>query len=278
MMRALLLAAAASAEQFDLRKLQIHRDGDRLRYSYGDKDVSPWHDVPFWADADQTLVHFVCEIPRLTRSKLEIHKSVAGNKLVQDTKGPHPRFYKYSAAVVNYGAISQTWEDPAVADEHTGVGGDNDPIDVLQLNAAPCTRGAVQRVRVLGALALVDGGETDWKLLVVDADDSSTSAWRTVDDIPRDRVAEARDWYRLYKTAEGKGENEYGMGGRAIDGEVSAGRRAAQGASIDVCNKEEICQEKQRGVAQRQDQLPVPRWLLRLRAPRLRGLLAPALR
>ena len=77
----------------------------------------------------------------------------------------------------------------------------------------------MQRVRVLGALALVDGGETDWKLLVVDADDSSTSAWRTVDDVPRDRVAEARDWYRLYKTAEGKGENEYGMGGRAIDGD-----------------------------------------------------------
>ena len=39
----LLLAAAASADQFDLRKLEIHRDGDRLRYSYGDKDVSPWH-------------------------------------------------------------------------------------------------------------------------------------------------------------------------------------------------------------------------------------------
>ena len=235
MMRALLLAAAASADQFDLRKLQIHRDGDRLRYSYGDKDVSPWHDVPFWADADKTLVHFVCEIPRLTRSKLEIHKSVAGNKLVQDTKGPHPRFYKYSAAVVNYGAISQTWEDPAVADEHTGVGGDNDPIDVLQLNAAPCARGAVQRVRVLGALALVDGGETDWKLLVVDADDSSTSAWRTVDDVPRDRVAEARDWYRLYKTAEGKGENEYGMGGRAIDGDealrVAVGTHDGSGAT-----------------------------------------------
>ena len=94
MRAALLLAAAASADQFDLRKLQIHRDGDRLRYSYGDKDVSPWHDVPFWADADKTLVHFVCEIPRLTRSKLEIHKSVAGNKLVQDCllyTSPSPR-------------------------------------------------------------------------------------------------------------------------------------------------------------------------------------------
>ena len=27
----ILLAAAASADQFDLRKLEIHRDGDRLR-------------------------------------------------------------------------------------------------------------------------------------------------------------------------------------------------------------------------------------------------------
>ena len=52
--------------------------------------------------------------------------------------------------------------------------------------------------------------------LVVDADDSSTSAWRTVDDIPRDRVAEARAWYRLYKTAAGKGENEQ-RGARRLD-------------------------------------------------------------
>lgn len=61
------------------------------------------------------------------------------------------------------GAIAQTWEDPRALDEATGLTGDNDPIDVLQLNKAPCARGAIQRVRVLGALALIDAMETDWK-------------------------------------------------------------------------------------------------------------------
>ena len=66
----------------------------------------------------------------------------------------------YSPAIINYGAIAQTWEDPEEPDDDTGLGGDNDPIDVLQLNEGSCERGAVQRVRVLGGLALVDGAET----------------------------------------------------------------------------------------------------------------------
>lgn len=56
------------------------------------------------------------------------------------------RYYKYGDSIVNYGAIAQTWEDPLILDPDTGLGGDNDPIDVLQLNAEPCRRGAVQRV------------------------------------------------------------------------------------------------------------------------------------
>ena len=53
----------------------------------------------------------------------------------------------------------------------TGEGGDNDPIDVLQLNDKPCTIGQIYKVRVLGTLAMVDGGETDWKLIVIDVSD-----------------------------------------------------------------------------------------------------------
>ena len=60
-------------------------------------------------------------------------------------------------------------------------------------------------------------GETDWKLLVVDVDAADAPAWRDVDDIPVARVNEVREWYRMYKTAEGKGENEYGLDGRAVD-------------------------------------------------------------
>ena len=74
---------------------------------------------------------------------------------------------------VNYGALPQTWEDPRHVQEDTGEGGDNDPIDVLELGLQPCYPGEVRVVRVLGAFAMVDrsgdgvAGETDWKLLVV---------------------------------------------------------------------------------------------------------------
>lgn len=158
----------------------------------------------------------------MTHAKLEIHKGHEPNPLIQDTVGDKLRFYKYGESIVNYGAIPQTWEDPKAVDPDTGLGGDNDPIDVLQLNSEPCRRGAVQRVRVLGALALVDGGETDWKLLVVNADDSTdgeATSWRQVDDIPKDLMGEIRNWFKIYKRAEGKPDNIFSLDGRAVDSE-----------------------------------------------------------
>jgi len=214
----LLLPARAGAV-FDL---SWEDEGGALQHSYDGRRISPWHDVPFTLGDDDrgaALLSFVCEIPRGTRDKFEIHKSVALNPLLQDVhEDGTPRSYKYSPSIVNYGAIAQTWEDPAHPDEDTGLGGDNDPIDALQLNEGACERGAVQRVRVLGGLALVDGDETDWKLLVVDADapDDAAAAWRDVADVPRARVDRLREWFRMYKTAEGKPENRYGLGERAV--------------------------------------------------------------
>jgi len=183
--------------------------------------MSPWHDVPFTLGNDERgapLLSFVCEIPRHTREKVEIHKSLAYNSLQQDKhKDGSLRTYVYSPSKCNYGAITQTWEDPNIPDEDTGLGGDNDPIDVLQLNEAPCVRGAIQRVRVLGGLALIDDGETDWKLLVVDVDDPDAPDWHDVGDIPVERVEELRTFFRVYKTAEGKPENKYGLDARAVD-------------------------------------------------------------
>ena len=169
-----ILASSASAA-FDLKKLSTYStEGDAGIYYRYDKPgtglvrISPWHDIPFTLGKDEQgvpLLSFVCEIPRGTREKFEIHKSVSHNPLLQDVhKNGTLREYVYSPAIVNYGAITQTWEDPEEPDEDTTFGGDNDPIDVLQLNEGSCTRGAVQRVRVLGGLALVDDGETDWKL------------------------------------------------------------------------------------------------------------------
>jgi inorganic pyrophosphatase len=82
----------------------------------------------------------------------------------------HPRALRdvQIGSSCNYGAIPQTWEDPEDPHPDTGYGGDNDPVDVLQINAKPCEVGDIQTVRVLGTLALIDDDETDWKLLVVD--------------------------------------------------------------------------------------------------------------
>ena len=74
-------------------------------------------------------------------------------------------------------------------------------------------------MRVLGGLALIDEGETDWKLLVVDVDAPGAPSWRDAGDIPTERVDELREWFRVYKTAEGKPKNEYSLDGRVVSAE-----------------------------------------------------------
>jgi len=227
---ALLLAGASTLAAFDLADLEMSTSDitvpsgktmSALLYKLKGQPISPWHDIPFTLGNDEhgvPLLSFVCEIPLGTREKMEIHKTATQNPVIQDVhKDGSLREYMYSPSIVNYGAIAQTWEDPNKPDDDTGFGGDNDPIDVLQLNGSPCKRGAVQRVRVLGALALVDDDETDWKLLVIDVDAPDAPAWRDVTDIPKERVDECREWFRMYKTAEGKGENKFGLDERAVD-------------------------------------------------------------
>ena len=86
--RVLLLAGSATAA-FDLKKLSTYTTaGDAGLYYRYDKEgtglvrISPWHDIPFTLGKDEhgvPLLSFVCEIPRGTRAKFEIHKSVSHN-------------------------------------------------------------------------------------------------------------------------------------------------------------------------------------------------------
>lgn len=184
-------------------------------------------------DPNDELFHFVCEIPKGTTAKYEIHKSEAYNPIIQDVKKGKPRFYPtivpgaegpagLEGSLVNYGALAQTWEDPRFVSPETGFGGDNDPIDVLEVLAAPCQVGQVMRVRVLGCLALVDDDETDWKLIVVDADHADAHMYRELDDIakhsaiPHNTVDNVREWFRNYKTPDGKPPNKFGLGEKAM--------------------------------------------------------------
>jgi inorganic pyrophosphatase len=206
-------------------EVQVKNEGGKYQMYRGDYALSFWHDLPLQPPREKDMYHFVCEIPKGTTAKMEINKEAEFNPIIQDTKDGKPRFYKYKPEVgslVNYGALPQTWEDPNTKDTTTNLGGDNDPIDVLQVNSEPCKIGDIQRVRVLGAFALIDDGETDWKVFVVNVDDLAVTKSMALTDIKKpEEVTEIVEWFRNYKTAEGKGLNKFGLDEQIISAEKS---------------------------------------------------------
>lgn len=53
----------------------------------------------------------------------------------------------------------------------TNARGDNDPIDVCEIGQEIGYRGQIKQVKILGVMALLDEGETDWKLIAIDIND-----------------------------------------------------------------------------------------------------------
>eukprot|EP00965_Chrysotila_dentata_P085175 2809930-Pleurochrysis_carterae.AAC.4 len=107
---------------------------------------------------------------RRSTAKLEVQKKVPHNPIMQDTKKGELRYYSYGAPFFNYGMLPQTWEDPSKTG-FNGTVGDNDPLDVMELGSRTCRVGEVRSVKVLGDLELIDQGELDHKVLVIDTAD-----------------------------------------------------------------------------------------------------------
>eukprot|EP01052_Picozoa_sp_SAG31_P029876 SAG31_NODE_3011_length_4788_cov_5.207080_1_plen_400_part_00 len=182
--------------------------------------ISPWHQIPLWADGLSDVhefgapVHFCCEIPQETRPKFEIATTEIDNPIHQDVKNGQLREYQYAEMPHNYGALPQTWEDPNVVDKDTGLGGDNDPLDAVEISGESLPCGAVVRAKVLGALAMIDDGETDWKVIVVAEGTELHDLCENCEDVDQNRpglLDNLREWFRLYKTAEGKPKNSFAL-------------------------------------------------------------------
>jgi inorganic pyrophosphatase len=186
--------------------------------------ISYWHDVPLHLSQTSSPAEFtfVNEIPRHSHRKFEISTRLENNPVVQDSdKNGLPRDYKLDS-LVNYGAIPQTWEDPYHVDVWTKLNGDGDPLDVCEIGSAVAKTGDIYTVKILGALAMIDGGETDWKLLAIRADDPLAPSIQdvTLSTTPDKfkRVADqVRHWFRVYKVPEGKPENEFAFQGAWLD-------------------------------------------------------------
>lgn len=184
--------------------------------------VSPFHDIPAFANEEKTIVNMVCEVPRWSNAKMEINKGLPLNPISQDSKKGKARFvhncFPHHGYIWNYGAIPQTWENPDLTDKHTQAKGDNDPVDICDIGERVAEIGEVKQVKVLGIMAMIDEGETDWKVIGIDVKDPLADQINDVDDIDKvmpGQLAATNEWFRIYKIPDGKPENTFAFNGEA---------------------------------------------------------------
>lgn len=73
--------------------------------------VSPFHDIPLFADQNNGILNMVVEVPRWTNAKMEISKDEPFNPIKQDIKRGKLRFvrncFPHHGYIWNYGAFPQ---------------------------------------------------------------------------------------------------------------------------------------------------------------------------
>merc|ERR1712098_467899 len=118
------------------------------------------------------------------------------------------------------------------------------PLDAIEIGSKPMKTGEIRPVKVLGVLAMIDDGETDWKLIVARVDDpdfygintlveleASKYGSRSRDSKRRNIIGKIRHWLTHYKTPDDtkpngvnpKKRNKFGFGGRPEDEKYALG-------------------------------------------------------
>ena len=138
--------------------------------------------VAFPQSGDPTDVQVVIEIPAGTFTKYEIDGKT-GHLFVD-------RFQSMSVVYpTNYGSIAST------------VGPDGEPLDALVITRQPIYPGALVRVRPIGILKMIDGGDVDDKIVAVPISkvDPTYDEIKTVDDLPSIERARIEQFFAVYK-------------------------------------------------------------------------------
>lgn len=193
--------------------------------------ISPWHDIPLYPnEADKSVINMVVEIPRWTNFKSEVNKAEPLNPIAHDVKNGKVRavhsFFPHHGYIFNYGAAPRTYENPDLVDKHTNAKGDDDPLDVCDVSDCQSFPGEVKQIKVLGLLAMIDEGETDWKIIGIDVRDPEAAQVNDIDDLDKIKpgmLAAINEWFRCYKIPAGKGENTFAFNGEAKNKEFTMG-------------------------------------------------------
>ena len=138
-------------------------------------------DVP-QADSFPDEVMAVIEIPQGSFTKYEIDP--ATGIIAVDRFQSMPVVYP-----ANYGVITSS------------LAGDGDNLDVLVLSREAIVPGALVRVRPIGVLKMLDGGEVDDKVIAVPTSqvDPTYNSIQNIQDLPETELQRIEAFFRVYK-------------------------------------------------------------------------------
>ena len=143
-----------------------------------------WHDVPLGEKTPEEF-NVIIEIPKGSNNKYEIDKETGLIALdrANYSGAPYP---------VDYGFAPQTlWDD-------------GDALDVIVLTTWPLDVGVVARVRPVAIMEMIDGGESDYKVIAVPRDDKRWDDVQDLADVNKHKLHEIQHFFETYKALSGK--------------------------------------------------------------------------
>ena len=212
--------------KIDPKKIVLKKKGKdntkslRYHFFYDKIQISPWHDIPLISNKKKNIFNFICEIPKYTRKKFEIDTKSKFNPIKQDIKDNKLRSYKWGDIYYNYGCFPKTWEDPKHKTKDIKYPGDNDPLDAIEIGLKSLPIGSITPVKIIGAIPMIDDNEIDWKIITIAEDDLLAKKINNIDSLNKIMpgfLESVINWFRCYKTVEGKKENKFALNGKILE-------------------------------------------------------------
>lgn len=169
------------------------------------------HDI---APGTKDEMNVIIEIPRGSHNKYEIDKETGIIALdrVLHTAQTYP---------FDYGFVPQTlWDD-------------GDALDVVLLTTNPLMPGILVRARPIATLPMIDGGDSDEKILAVPVADPRFADIRDLSDVNKHTLKEIAHFFETYKKIQSK--------------EVSLGEWADKAAAEAAFERSVVLYREQKG-------------------------------
>ena len=162
----------------------------------------PWHGVDIGNETPEVITCYIEMVPTDT-VKYEVDKESGYLKI--------DRPQKYSNVVpALYGFIPQTFSGNSVAKfcmEKSGkkdIKGDSDPVDICVLTEKEITHGDILvRAKPIGGFRMIDGNESDDKLVAVLNNDAVYMGYNDISELPAMVVDRLKHYFLTYKDLPG---------------------------------------------------------------------------